>query len=158
MFSLLLKTAAAAVLLLLQARAAAAAAALAAAVSRNSSSSSSSQQQHQDAPIPDPPAIVPPPLVIIPPVVSGPSDSDSAATRAEHKQSLVGLTAFMRFNPPIFDGKEADLWILETWLTSMEALFEDICTLEKDKIHLAAHCFEKDAQIWWIESMDSRRL
>nr|CAD1835791.1 unnamed protein product [Ananas comosus var. bracteatus] len=41
----------------------------------------------QDAPIPDPPAIVPPPLVIIPPVVSGPSDSDSTATRAEHKQS-----------------------------------------------------------------------
>ena len=60
----------------------------------------------QDASIPDPPAIVPPPSVIIPPVVSGPSDSDSTATRAEHKQSLVGLTAFMRFDPPIFDEKK----------------------------------------------------
>nr|CAD1842609.1 unnamed protein product [Ananas comosus var. bracteatus] len=100
----------------------------------------------QDAPIPDPPAIVPPPSVIIPPVVSGPSDSDSAATRTEHEQSLAVLTAFLRFNPPMFDGKKADPWVLETWLASMEALFEDIDTLKKDKIHLAAHYFEKDTQ------------
>nr|CAD1829445.1 unnamed protein product [Ananas comosus var. bracteatus] len=40
----------------------------------------------------------------------------------------------------------------------MEALFEDIYTLEKDKVHLAAHCFEKDAQIWWQKAKKSRGL
>nr|CAD1830082.1 unnamed protein product [Ananas comosus var. bracteatus] len=58
----------------------------------------------------------------------------------------------------MFDGKEADPWVLETWFTSMEALFEDIYTLEKDKVHLAAHCFEKDAQIWWQKAKKSRGL
>nr|CAD1830192.1 unnamed protein product [Ananas comosus var. bracteatus] len=111
-----------------------------------------------DVPIPDPPVVVPPPPVVIPPVVSGPSSSDSAATKAEHERSLSVLTAFMRFNPPMFDGKEADPWVLETWFTSMEALFEDIYTLEKDKVHLAAHCFEKDAQIWWQKAKKSRVL
>nr|CAD1834480.1 unnamed protein product [Ananas comosus var. bracteatus] len=38
---------------------------------------------------------------------------------------------------------------MEAWLTSMEALFEDIYTLEKDKVHLVAHYFKKLAQIWW---------
>nr|CAD1823267.1 unnamed protein product [Ananas comosus var. bracteatus] len=94
----------------------------------------------------------------IPPVVSRPSSSDSAATKAEHERSLSVLTAFMRFNPPMFDGKEADPWVLETWFTSMEALFEDIYTLEKDKVHLAAHCFEKYAQIWWQKTKKSRVL
>nr|CAD1825807.1 unnamed protein product [Ananas comosus var. bracteatus] len=107
---------------------------------------------------PDPPVVVPPPPVVIPPVVSGPSSSDSAATKAEHERSLSVLTVFMRFNPPMFDGKEADPWVLETWFTSMEALFEDIYTLEKDKVHLAAHCFEKDAQIWWQKAKKSRGL
>ncbi|XP_020081012.1 uncharacterized protein LOC109704658 [Ananas comosus] len=112
----------------------------------------------QDVPIPDPPVVVPPPPAFIPPVVSGPSSSDSAATKAEHERSLSVLTAFMRFNPPMFDGKEADPWVLETWFTSMEALFDDIYTLEKDKVHLAAHCFEKDAQIWWQKAKKSRGL
>ncbi|OAY66398.1 hypothetical protein ACMD2_25909, partial [Ananas comosus] len=40
----------------------------------------------QDAPIADPPTIVPPPPMIISPVVFGPSDSDSAALKAEHKR------------------------------------------------------------------------
>ncbi|XP_020107931.1 uncharacterized protein LOC109723851 [Ananas comosus] len=31
----------------------------------------------------------------------------------------------------------------------METLFEDIFTLEKDKVNLAAHCFEKRARTWW---------
>nr|CAD1840686.1 unnamed protein product [Ananas comosus var. bracteatus] len=35
----------------------------------------------KDVPVPEPPVVVPPPPVIIPPVVSGPSSSDSAATR-----------------------------------------------------------------------------
>nr|CAD1840676.1 unnamed protein product [Ananas comosus var. bracteatus] len=117
------------------ASAAAAQPAAAAASSSSSSRASSSccQQQQQkpgaaaaDVPIPDPPVVVPPPPVVIPPVVSGPSSSDSAATKAEHERSLSVLTAFMRFNPPMFDGKEADPWVLETWFTSMEALFEDI--------------------------------
>nr|CAD1823354.1 unnamed protein product [Ananas comosus var. bracteatus] len=39
----------------------------------------------------------------------------------------------------MFDGEVTDPWVMETWLTSMEALFENIYTLEKDKVHLAAH-------------------
>ncbi|XP_020106284.1 uncharacterized protein LOC109722601 [Ananas comosus] len=31
----------------------------------------------------------------------------------------------------------------------METLFEDIYTLEQDKVTLAAHCFDKRARVWW---------
>ncbi|XP_020109276.1 uncharacterized protein LOC109724754 [Ananas comosus] len=40
----------------------------------------------------------------------------------------------------------------------MEALFEDIYTLEKDKVHLVAHFFEKSAQVWWRRVKENRSL
>ncbi|XP_020094154.1 uncharacterized protein LOC109714124 [Ananas comosus] len=40
----------------------------------------------------------------------------------------------------------------------MEALFEDIYTLERDKVHLAAHCFEGSARLWWTRVKKSRSL
>ncbi|XP_020110393.1 uncharacterized protein LOC109725562 [Ananas comosus] len=40
----------------------------------------------------------------------------------------------------------------------MEALFEDIYTLEKDKFHLAAHCFEGSARLWWTQVKKSHSL
>lgn len=69
---------------------------------------------------------------------------------------MAVLTAFRRFNPPTFDEKVADPWVMEARLTSMEALFEDIYTLERDKIHLVVHCFEKSAQVWWKQVKKNR--
>nr|CAD1835590.1 unnamed protein product [Ananas comosus var. bracteatus] len=83
------------------------------------------------------------------PMASGSSGLDSTALEAEQDRSLAVLTAFKRFHPPTFDEEVVDPWVMEVWLTSMEALFEDIYTSEKDKVHLAAHCFEKSAQVWW---------
>ncbi|XP_020102373.1 uncharacterized protein LOC109719935 [Ananas comosus] len=110
----------------------------------------------QDVPIPEVSATVTPVPPTVPPVVSGPSNFDLTALEAERARFVKVLRAFMRFNPPMFDRKEADLWIVETWLTAMEALFEDIYTLERDKVPLAAHCFEKDAQIWWQNAKKNR--
>ncbi|XP_020104822.1 uncharacterized protein LOC109721567 [Ananas comosus] len=110
----------------------------------------------QDVPVSEALTFVPPVPPIVPPVVSGPSGSDVTALEAERARFIKVLEAFMRFNPPMFDGKEADLWVVETWLTAMEALFEDIYTLERDKVPLAAHCFEKDAQIWWQKAKKKR--
>ncbi|XP_020081199.1 uncharacterized protein LOC109704824 [Ananas comosus] len=40
----------------------------------------------------------------------------------------------------------------------MEALFEDIYTLEKDKVRLAAHCLKGPARSWWTRVKNGRSL
>ncbi|XP_020089755.1 uncharacterized protein LOC109711200 [Ananas comosus] len=40
----------------------------------------------------------------------------------------------------------------------MEALFEDIYTLEKDKVHIAAHCFDGSARLWWTQAKKNHSL
>ncbi|XP_020111454.1 uncharacterized protein LOC109726328 [Ananas comosus] len=40
----------------------------------------------------------------------------------------------------------------------MEALFDDIYTLEKDKVHLAAHCFEGSTRLWWTQAKKSHSI
>ncbi|XP_020089005.1 uncharacterized protein LOC109710682 [Ananas comosus] len=61
----------------------------------------------------------------------------------------MALTRFTKFHRPTFDGDVIDPWTVETWLATMETLFEDIYTEERDKVNLAAHCFDKRAQVWW---------
>ncbi|XP_020101439.1 uncharacterized protein LOC109719274 [Ananas comosus] len=39
--------------------------------------------------------------------------------------------------------------MVESWVDSMETLFEDLYTLEKDKVPLATHCSERTAKVWW---------
>ncbi|XP_020103979.1 uncharacterized protein LOC109721002 isoform X2 [Ananas comosus] len=103
----------------------------------------------QDMPAPAASATASPVPATTPPVAAGPSFPDKAALEAEQERSLTVLTAFMKFNPLMFDGDVKDPWAMESWLTSMEVLFEDIYTLEQDKVYLAAHCFERSAQVWW---------
>nr|CAD1821588.1 unnamed protein product [Ananas comosus var. bracteatus] len=74
---------------------------------------------------------------------------DLAAVKAKRERALAALTTFKRFNPPTFDREEVDPWVVETWIALMETLFEDIYTLEQDKINLATHCFEKSTRIRW---------
>lgn len=38
---------------------------------------------------------------------------------------------------------------METWIDFMETLFEYLYTLERDKVHLAAHYLKKSARVWW---------
>ncbi|XP_020080802.1 uncharacterized protein LOC109704476 [Ananas comosus] len=73
----------------------------------------------------------------------------AAVEEAERERGYVALTRFTKFHPPTFDGEVVDPATVESWLTAMETLFEDIFTLEKDKVNLAAHCFEKRARTWW---------
>ncbi|XP_020081829.1 uncharacterized protein LOC109705511 [Ananas comosus] len=40
----------------------------------------------------------------------------------------------------------------------METLFEDVYTLEKDKVHLAAHCFDGLARLWWTQAKKNHSL
>ncbi|XP_020102689.1 uncharacterized protein LOC109720181 [Ananas comosus] len=47
---------------------------------------------------------------------------------------------------------------MESWLSVMKALFEDIYTLEKDKVRLAAHCLEGSARSWWTRVNNGRSL
>lgn len=86
---------------------------------------------------------------IVPLAASGSSIADLAAEEAERERGLAALTTFKRFNPPNFDVEAMDPWIVESWIATMETLVENIYTLERDKVHLAAHCFKKSAQVWW---------
>ncbi|XP_020102104.1 uncharacterized protein LOC109719724 [Ananas comosus] len=90
-----------------------------------------------------------PPPVCIPPMASGSSTLEAAAEEVERECGYTALTKFMKFHPPTFDGEVVDPWIVETWLATMETLFEDTYVLEQDKVHLAAHCLEKTVRVWW---------
>nr|CAD1825739.1 unnamed protein product [Ananas comosus var. bracteatus] len=52
---------------------------------------------------------------------------------AERERALVALVIFKKFNPLVFDGEKVESWMVESWIDSMESLFEDLYTLEKDK-------------------------
>nr|CAD1837501.1 unnamed protein product [Ananas comosus var. bracteatus] len=39
--------------------------------------------------------------------------------------------------------------MVESWVDSMETLFEDLYTLERDKVYLATHYLERTAKVWW---------
>nr|CAD1818570.1 unnamed protein product [Ananas comosus var. bracteatus] len=39
--------------------------------------------------------------------------------------------------------------MVESWVDSMETLFDDLCTLERDKVHLATHYLERTANEFW---------
>nr|CAD1825758.1 unnamed protein product [Ananas comosus var. bracteatus] len=67
---------------------------------------------------------------------------------AEREHTLATLVMFKKFNPPVFDGEKVEPWMVESWIDSMETLFEDIYTLEKDKVLLATHCLEKAAKVY----------
>nr|CAD1833545.1 unnamed protein product [Ananas comosus var. bracteatus] len=60
----------------------------------------------------------------------------------------------------MFHGEVVDPWTVETWLAAMETLFEDIYTAERDKVPLAAHCFDKRARVCEKRKMreDFRKL
>nr|CAD1830185.1 unnamed protein product [Ananas comosus var. bracteatus] len=85
----------------------------------------------------------------VPLAASGSTTLDAAAEEAERERGYTALTRFMKFHPPTFDGEVIDPWTVETWLAMIETLFEDIYTREQDKVHLAAHCFDKRARVWW---------
>nr|CAD1837183.1 unnamed protein product [Ananas comosus var. bracteatus] len=87
--------------------------------------------------------------VDFPPTSSSSPTPVMAAEEAERERGYVALTRFTKFHSPTFDGEVVDPATVESWLTAMETLFEDIFTLEKDKVNLAAHCFEKRARTWW---------
>ncbi len=80
---------------------------------------------------------------------SGTSATGYAKVEAERERALTGLTTFKKFNPPTFDRKVVDPWVIETLINSMETLFEDLYTLEGDKVHQTTHCLEKTARVWW---------
>ncbi|XP_020082004.1 uncharacterized protein LOC109705663 [Ananas comosus] len=79
----------------------------------------------------------------------GTSNPKGAAMEAAREYTLPALVMFKKFNPPVFDGEKVEPWIVESWIDSMETLFEDIYTLEKDKVHLATHCLEKSSKVCW---------
>ncbi|XP_020080589.1 uncharacterized protein LOC109704235 [Ananas comosus] len=112
----------------------------------------------------DPPAPAAPTPVAAAPVTpisrtaSGSSAPILEVLEAEQERSLAVLTAFKRFNPPTFAGNVKNPWMMESWLFAMEALFEDIYTLEKDKVRLAAHCLEGPARSWWTRVKNGRSL
>nr|CAD1832719.1 unnamed protein product [Ananas comosus var. bracteatus] len=67
---------------------------------------------------------------------------NAASEKAEKERALAALMTFIKFDPPIFDGKNVNPWIVETWIDSMETLFEELYILEWDKVHLAVHCLK----------------
>lgn len=72
---------------------------------------------------------------------------------AEREQALAALMTSKRFNLLTFDGETVDPRIVETWIDSMETLFENLYTLKRDKVHIAAHYIEKSIRVWWKGQM-----
>ncbi|XP_020081202.1 uncharacterized protein LOC109704828 [Ananas comosus] len=85
----------------------------------------------------------------VPPAASGSTTLDATAEGMEREHALAALIQFRKFDPPIFDGKKVEPWMVESWVDSMETLFEDLYTLEKDKVPFATHCLERTAKVWW---------
>nr|CAD1824749.1 unnamed protein product [Ananas comosus var. bracteatus] len=90
-----------------------------------------------------------PPPASVTPAASGSAIPDAAAEEMERERSLTALIRFKKFNPPIFEGEKVEPSMVESWIDSMETLFEDLYTSEKDKVSLATHCLEKAAKVWW---------
>nr|CAD1827473.1 unnamed protein product [Ananas comosus var. bracteatus] len=83
------------------------------------------------------------------PAGSGTSNPDSVAIEADRERAFAALVMFKKFSLPTFDGKKVEPTMVESWIDTMETLFEDINTLEKDKVYLATHCLDKAAKMWW---------
>nr|CAD1842616.1 unnamed protein product [Ananas comosus var. bracteatus] len=90
-----------------------------------------------------------PPPVSVPPAASGSTTLDAAAEGVERERALAALVMFRKFDPPVFDREKVEPWMVESWVDSMETLFKDLYTLEKDKVPLATHCLERTAKVWW---------
>ncbi|XP_020080707.1 uncharacterized protein LOC109704367 [Ananas comosus] len=90
----------------------------------------------------------PPPASVLP-AASGSATPDAAVEKVERERSLTALIRFKKFNPPIFEGEKMEPSMVESWINSMETLFKDLYTVEKDEVYLAAHCLEKSAKVWW---------
>nr|CAD1821756.1 unnamed protein product [Ananas comosus var. bracteatus] len=69
--------------------------------------------------------------------------------KKEKERALAALMTFVKFDPPIFDGENVDSWIVEMWIDSMETLFEELSTLERDRVPLAVYCLKQSAKAWW---------
>lgn len=80
---------------------------------------------------------------------SGTLVPDHTAMETERERALAALMTFKKFNLLTFDGEKIDPWVMETWFDSIKMLFEDLYTLKKEKVHLAAHYLEKSAKMWW---------
>nr|CAD1837561.1 unnamed protein product [Ananas comosus var. bracteatus] len=75
---------------------------------------------------------------------------------AERERALAALVMFKKFNLPVFDGKKVEPRMVESWIDSIETLFENLYTLEKVKMHLATHCLEKTVNVWWKKVKQDR--
>ncbi|XP_020082833.1 uncharacterized protein LOC109706435 [Ananas comosus] len=90
-----------------------------------------------------------PPSASVPPAASGSATPDVTAEDVEGEHALAALIKFKKFNPPIFEGEKVEPAMVESWIDSMETLFEDLRTLERDRVYLATHRLEKAAKVWW---------
>nr|CAD1842460.1 unnamed protein product [Ananas comosus var. bracteatus] len=100
----------------------------------------------------------PAPPAVVPTVVEGVAAATIPVTAIAAGSGTSNLD---EFSPPTFDREKVEPSMVEAWIDSMESLFEDIYiyTLEKDKVHLATHCLEKAANVWWeqVSQVEIRR-
>ena len=45
---------------------------------------------------------------------------------------------------------------MEARVDTMEKLYKDFYTLEQGKMHLATHCLEESARLWWKTTRQTR--
>ncbi|XP_020106573.1 uncharacterized protein LOC109722831 [Ananas comosus] len=83
------------------------------------------------------------------PSESGDPTAVSSEVEAERERALAALMSFKKFDPPTFDGEDTDPWTVESWIDSIESIFEDLYTVERDKVRLAVHCLQRSVKTWW---------
>ena len=115
----------------------------------------SSVPRAPESPVPPPttpvtaPAAAVPLSAAVPVAPVAPARGPVPLTEAEQERWTERLARFRRFDPPIFDGRGTEAWIVEGWVSAMEKLFEDLFVPEGEEVPLGVHCLAGDAHDWW---------
>ncbi len=76
---------------------------------------------------------------------SGTSEAEYEAQKAEQEMAMESFTNFKKFNLPIFSGESFNLMKVESWVDTMEELFENIRVSERNQVPLAIPFLDKMA-------------
>ncbi len=64
------------------------------------------------------------------------------------------LANFQKFYPPAFSGDGLDSMIMESWVDSMEKLFENLRVPERERVMLVVPFLDKMAHRWWKAELE----
>ncbi|XP_022967883.1 uncharacterized protein LOC111467258 isoform X2 [Cucurbita maxima] len=83
----------------------------------------------------------------------GGGDVDSTSMTREFKY----LRDFRKYDPPVFEGKTIDPVLVESWVESIETIFEHMKCPEDQKVKCASFMLKGEAHFWWKTAQQTLR-